>query len=167
MIDPPHHRSALELARRLAEQRRARGAPRSVDVAAEFQRRMSRGDRAAGVFAQVVGSWRFIGIQMAVLAAWVVLNVLAAVHHWDPYPFILLNLVLSFQAAYAGPITMMSQNQAADLDRIAARADYQVNQHAEVEVEEVLALLHAQAGMLERVLAELIDLRGGPGEGSG
>jgi uncharacterized membrane protein len=157
--ESPRHRNALERARRLAEARRARKAPRAVDVAAEFQSRMSRGDRAADAFARVVGSWRFIGIQTAVLAVWVALNVVAAIHHWDPYPFILLNLVLSFQAAYAAPIIMMSQNRAAILDRMAAQADFGVNQHAEAEVEEVLALLHAQVGMLEEVRAQLAELR--------
>lgn len=151
----PHHRDALERARHLEKERRGRKTPRSTDVAAEFQRGLSRGDRAADVFAKVVGSWRFIGAQTAILLAWVILNVMAAVHHWDPYPFILLNLVLSFQAAYAGPIIMMSQNRSADLDRMAARADYGVNQRAELEVEEVLSLLHAQAGMLEGIMAKL------------
>src|SRR5206468_3760884 len=61
--------------------------------------------------ARMVGSSRFIVLQSIVLAVWITLNVLAFVHHWDPYPFILLNLVLSFQAAYAAPIIMMSQNR--------------------------------------------------------
>jgi uncharacterized membrane protein len=162
MTQPPHHRSALERARRLADDRRSRENPREIDVSAEFQRRMTRSDQAADGFARVVGSWRFIGIQTVVLAVWVALNVMAAVHHWDPYPFILLNLVLSFQAAYAAPIIMMSQNRASELDRMVARADYAVNQHSELEVEEVLALLHAQVAMLEEVRAELAGQRSGP-----
>jgi uncharacterized membrane protein len=162
MTQPPRHRSALERARRLADDRRSRENPREVDVSAEFQRRMTRSDQAADGFARVVGSWRFIGIQTVVLAVWVALNVMAAVHHWDPYPFILLNLVLSFQAAYAAPIIMMSQNRASELDRMVARADYAVNQHAELEVEEVLSLLHAQVAMLEEVRAELAGQRSGP-----
>jgi uncharacterized membrane protein len=159
MTEPPQHLRALERARRLAEARRNRKTPRAVDVATEFDRRMTRSDRAADAFARTVGSWRFIGIQTAVLTVWVALNVVAAFHHWDPYPFILLNLVLSFQAAYAAPIIMMSQNRAAGLDRMAAQADYGVNQHAEAEVEEVLALLHAQVGMLEEIRAQLAELR--------
>lgn len=55
-------------------------------------------------------------------------------HHWDPYPFILLNLALSFQAAYAAPIIMMSQNRQAAKDRLAAEQDYLVNTMAEEEV---------------------------------
>lgn len=164
MPEQPHE-TALERARRLAEARHRRKSPRATDVAAEFQDRMKPGDRAADAFARVVGSWRFIGIQTVVLAFWVALNVAAAVHHWDPYPFILLNLMLSFQAAYAAPIIMMSQNRAAELDRMVARADYTVNQHAEAEVEEALALLHAQVGMLEELRAEVAALRRAAGEG--
>lgn len=65
--------------------------------------RLSVGDRIADV-AATMGSWRFITIQTILLSFWVILNVVAIVKHWDPYPFILLNLILSFQAAYAAPI---------------------------------------------------------------
>jgi uncharacterized membrane protein len=162
MSQKPHHHTAVEHARHLAEERARRKTPRAVDVATEFERRMTRSDQAADAFARVVGSWRFIGIQSVVLGVWVALNVVAAVHHWDPYPFILLNLVLSFQAAYAAPIIMMSQNRVSELDRMMARADYAVNQHAELEVEEVLTLLHAQVAMLEEVRADLAARRFGP-----
>jgi len=160
----PQHRNSVERALRLAEERRSRKSARAVDVATEFERRMTRSDQAADAFARLVGSWRFIGVQTVILAIWVALNVTAAVHHWDPYPFILLNLMLSFQAAYAAPIIMMSQNRVTELDRMMARADYAVNQHAELEVEEVLTLLHAQVGMLEEIRAELAALRP-PAEG--
>ena len=69
------------------------------------------GQRVADRVAAIVGSWRFIIIQTTLLLAWIALNVVAYVQHWDPYPFILLNLVLSFQAAYTAPIIMMSQNR--------------------------------------------------------
>ena len=70
---------------------------------------LTRGAALADWVAETVGSWRFIMIQSVVLAIWIALNLIAAINHWDPYPFILLNLVLSFQAAYAAPIIMMSQ----------------------------------------------------------
>src|SRR5690349_8313356 len=92
------------------------------------------GDRAADAVAATMGSWRFIALQSGVLAAWVAANVVFGGNAWDPYPFILLNLVLSFQAAYAAPIIMMSQNRQADLDRGRAVADYQVNIRAEAEI---------------------------------
>jgi uncharacterized membrane protein len=62
------------------------------------------------------------------------LNITAWINHWDPYPFILLNLALSFQAAYAAPFIMMSQNRQSDKDRLAAEIDHQVNSKAELEV---------------------------------
>jgi uncharacterized membrane protein len=83
------------------------------------------------------------------------LNITAWERNWDPYPFILLNLVLSFQAAYAAPIVMMSQNRQSDIDRIRSIADYQVNIRAEAEI----SLLHEKLDLLrEQQVAELISL---------
>jgi uncharacterized membrane protein len=96
------------------------------------------GQRVADSVAATMGSWNFIIIQSAILLIWIVLNVTAYVQQWDPYPFILLNLALSFQAAYAAPFIMMSQNRQQDIDRKAAASDYQVNIKAELEIE----LLH-------------------------
>ena len=93
------------------------------------------GERVADGVATTMGSWRFIIVQSIVLAAWVSLNVVALVKHWDPYPFILLNLMLSFQAAYSAPIIMMSQNRQSDIDRKDAKHDYEVNLKAELEIE--------------------------------
>jgi uncharacterized membrane protein len=130
---------------------------RRRDVVGEFDQRSTFGQRAADAFANVVGSWRFIILQTCLLAGWIVLNVTAWVRHWDPYPFILLNLALSFQAAYAGPIIMMSQNRAAQLDRLQAHADYDINQKAEVEIEELLTLLRRNTELLEHVERKLTD----------
>jgi uncharacterized membrane protein len=94
----------------------------------------SRRGAEADSFVLVMGSWKFMIVQSLILAAWIVANVMAWVHHWDPYPFILLNLALSFQAAYAAPIIMMSQNRQAAKDRLAAEQDYLVNTMAEEEV---------------------------------
>jgi len=97
-------------------------------------------------------------MQSVVLTSWVVLNLLALIHHWDPYPFIFMNLLLSLQAAYAAPIIMMSQNRQADRDRLEAHNDYLVNQKAEMEVRAILDHLAAQdAALLEihRLLEEL------------
>ncbi|MCK6453865.1 MAG: DUF1003 domain-containing protein [Alphaproteobacteria bacterium] len=104
--------------------------------------------------ARHIGSWRFIVIQSALFAAWMAVNVLAWALAWDPYPFILLNLMLSFQAAYAGPIIMMSQNRAAEHDRRRAQEDYDVNVKAELEIE----LLHHKIDqMREQEIARLFD----------
>jgi uncharacterized membrane protein len=91
-----------------------------------------------------MGSWRFIIIQSIILLIWIVLNVMAYVQQWDPYPFILLNLALSFQAVYAAPFIMMSQNRQQDIDRRAAENDYRINIKAELEIE----LLHQKLDQL-------------------
>ncbi|MGY2805652.1 MULTISPECIES: DUF1003 domain-containing protein [unclassified Bradyrhizobium] len=82
-----------------------------------------------------MGSWSFIIVPSAILFAWVTGNLVGATRGWDPYPFILLNLVLSFQSAYAAPIIMMSQNRQQDIDRKAAENDYRINVRAEHEIE--------------------------------
>ena len=105
---------------------------------------LTMGQRIADMVAASMGSWTFIIIQSALLLAWIVLNVTAYVQRWDPYPFILLNLALSFQAAYAAPFIMMSQNRQQDIDRRAAENDYKVNIKAELEIE----LLHQKLDQL-------------------
>ena len=104
---------------------------------------LSRGQRIADAVARTMGSWRFIIVQSTLLAAWVTLNVTAWRSHWDPYPFILLNLALSFQAAYAAPFIMMSQNRQQEIDRTSAENDHQVNLKAELEIELVHKKLNA------------------------
>lgn len=98
---------------------------------------LSFGARIADKVAMGMGSWRFIIIQTLFVAVWMVLNLVAFMYHWDPYPFILLNLLFSTQAAYAAPIIMMSQNRAAERDRAQAQADYDTNIAAKQEIEEL------------------------------
>src|SRR5580698_648874 len=115
----------------------------------------SFGDRVADKVAATMGSWNFIIIQSVLLFVWIVLNVTAYVQNWDPYPFILLNLALSFQAAYAAPFIMMSQNRQAAIDRAAAQTDYGINAKAELEIE----LLHQKLDLLrETEVSELIQI---------
>jgi uncharacterized membrane protein len=102
-----------------------------------------------------MGSWSFIIIQSIILAAWVTINVVAYVWRWDPYPFILLNLALSFQAAYAAPIIMMSQNRQSEKDRVAAENDYQINVKAEEEVKAIMSHLEQQDEMMIDILHHL------------
>jgi uncharacterized membrane protein len=124
------------------------------------------GQKIADQVAATMGSWNFIIIQSALLAVWIVLNVTAFVEKWDPYPFILLNLALSFQAAYAAPFIMMAQNRQQDVDRQKAEEDYKVNIKAELEIEllhqkidemrekEVLFLTKAIAELTEHLKSE-------------
>jgi uncharacterized membrane protein len=118
-----------------------------------FEKRRDISVRASDRFAAIVGSWKFIIVQTLILIIWVIINVSAWVYHWDPYPFILMNLLLSLQAAYATPIIMMSQNRLADRDRIEAHNDYLLNVKSEEEVRVILEHLEAQ----NRALAEIHD----------
>jgi uncharacterized membrane protein len=106
--------------------------------------RANWGERVSGLVAKTVGSWVFVLLQTLVLSAWIALNVLGFLRRWDPYPFILLNLVLSFQAAYTAPIIMMAQNREVAADRLRAELDYQVNVTAEEEVKALLARVEAE-----------------------
>ena len=126
----------LEELRKLRRSLRQKHPPRDEDL--------TFGQRIADRVADGMGSWRFIIVQSTLLAIWVVLNITAWVRAWDPYPFILLNLALSFQAAYAAPIIMMAQNRQQDIDRKAAENDYKINIKAELEIE----LLHQKLDQL-------------------
>lgn len=116
---------------------------------------MTFGERASDSFAEVMGSWKFIIIQSVILAIWVMLNLTAYIEHWDPYPFILLNLALSLEAAYAAPIIMMSQNRQAEKDRLAAEEDYHVNTTAEEELKAVMHHLEQQDELMLDMLKRL------------
>jgi uncharacterized membrane protein len=155
-----------ELLRKLRESRRKRRSEglRSAEL--------TSGQKIADAVAATMGSWPFIIIQTTILAFWIILNITAWIYHWDPYPFILLNLALSFQAAYAAPFIMMSQNRQQDVDRQQAAEDFRVNVKAELEIEllhekldelrgkEVLALTQS----VERLTA-LLE-RSAPGAGT-
>ncbi|MEJ0064667.1 MAG: DUF1003 domain-containing protein [Caulobacteraceae bacterium] len=105
---------------------------------------LTMGQKIADQVAATMGSWPFIIVQSGILLVWIVLNITAFVEKWDPYPFILLNLALSFQAAYAAPFIMMSQNRQQDIDRKEAENDHQINIKAELEIE----LLHQKIDQL-------------------
>ena len=97
------------------------------------------GGRVADIVAKGIGSWKFIILQTALVIIWMAINLVGFMHHWDVYPFILLNLLFSTQAAYAAPIIMMSQNRQNERDRMHAEQDYRTNKDAKQEIE-VLAI---------------------------
>jgi uncharacterized membrane protein len=130
--------------RLLTELRAIRRGIRGTAAAQGAGPQLTTGQRIADAVAATMGSWTFIIIQSVILMVWIVLNITAYVQQWDPYPFILLNLALSFQAAYAAPFIMMSQNRQQDIDRQSAQNDYQVNIKAELEIE----LLHQKIDQL-------------------
>jgi uncharacterized membrane protein len=120
---------------------------------------LTTGQRIADAVAATMGSWSFIIVQSVILTVWIVLNLMAWIQHWDPYPFILLNLALSFQAAYAAPFIMISQNRQADRDRHQAEEDYRTNVEAERRIEELQKrLADIEVNKLDRIL-ELLEGR--------
>ncbi|MFB3921715.1 MAG: DUF1003 domain-containing protein [Terriglobia bacterium] len=111
----------------------------SKEVNEEYEEKMSLGDRVADRVAQFGGSWTFILLFAGVLLTWMFINSLPLILHkpFDPYPFILLNLVLSTLAAIQAPIIMMSQNRQSDKDRLHAQHDYEINLMAEMEIRDL------------------------------
>jgi len=133
-------------------------ASRNVNVVDE--ERMTFGQRVADRVADTIGSWPFIIVQTVILTIWIILNVTAWIQRWDPYPFILLNLMLSFQAAYSGPVIMMSQNRQSAKDRLAAEIDHKVNAKAELEINNLIRRLDELELNIEEQHAELKGLIG-------
>lgn len=136
-----------------------RMASRNVNEMEEEQ--MTLGQRVADKVADTIGSWPFIITQTIILTVWIILNVAAWINHWDPYPFILLNLMLSFQAAYSGPVIMMSQNRQSAKDRLAAEVDHQVNTKAEIEINNLMRRMDELEITIEENQVELKKLLGG------
>jgi uncharacterized membrane protein len=139
--------------------------PPIKNVNEAFEKQLTFGQRVSDRVANIVGSWPFIIAQSLLLILWIILNVAAVIRHWDPYPFILMNLVLSMQAAYTAPIIMMSQNRQADRDRLEAHNDYIINQKAEEEIRAVINHLETQNEALMQIY-QLLDDQKKPVNGS-
>lgn len=112
-------------------------------------------DRVAGT----VGSWRFLIVQSLLLTVWFILNTMGWFSHWDPYPFIFMNLVLSLQAAYTASVVMISENRQAERDRLQAKADFQLNQKAEEEVRAILEHLACQDSALLTIHEQILEIQ--------
>jgi len=137
-------------------------AARNINV--QMEERATLGQRVADKVASFGGSWTFIIIYVAFLVAWMGFNTFVLIHYghgengaqFDPYPYILLNLMLSMTAALQAPIIMMSQNRAAEKDRLAAEQDFKVNLKSELMLEELIRKQRerdVQMGELNRTLA--------------
>jgi uncharacterized membrane protein len=114
------------------------------------------GQMLADKLALGMGSWPFIVAQTIIIVIWLILNIIGFIYHWDPYPFILLNLLFSVQAAYAAPIIMMAQNRQAERDRHQATEDYNTNIEAKKEIEELqIALARIENDQLNEILKML------------
>ena len=122
----------------------------------KHKEQMTFGQRLADSVATGMGSWRFIIIQTIIVAVWMILNVIAFIDHWDPYPYILLNLLFSTQAAYAAPIIMMAQNRQGERDRAQADEDFRTNVEAKKEIEELAVLLNKiEIDKLDKIISML------------
>src|SRR6201981_3978846 len=135
----------------------------SSDISKQFERKLTFGERLSDRIAEFGGSWRFLISFGAVLVIWIVINgVILVTRAFDPYPFILLNLILSCLAAVQAPIIMMSQNRAEARDRLRAENDYKVNLKAELEIrhlhEKIDHLLRRQYNRLFEIQQNQIDL---------
>ena len=118
------------------------------------------GDKISDAVANGMGSWKFIIWQSVFVVIWMSLNIVGFVRHWDVYPFILLNLIFSTQAAYAAPIIMMGQNRQSDRDRIQAQNDYQTNLDAKEEIESLqLQLSKIETEKLDKIILMLQELK--------
>lgn len=102
-----------------------------------IKQKLNLSQKAADILTKFVGSWTFIFIVLILMAVWMAMNTMMLLYKWDPYPFILLNFVLSCLAAIQAPIILMSQNRQAERDRIFAKYDYQVNRKAEREIKDI------------------------------
>jgi len=109
----------------------------SKNVAVLHEEQLTFGQRVSDKLAEVAGSWSFIFAFGLTLGIWILVNTIAYIHHWDKYPYILLNLFLSMLAAIQAPVIMMSQHRQEDRDRLGAEHDYEVNLKAEIEIQEL------------------------------
>ncbi|MBV5314475.1 MAG: DUF1003 domain-containing protein [Prolixibacteraceae bacterium] len=114
------------------------------------------GGRVADSVARGMGSWKFIILQTILVVLWMGLNLTGLIMHWDVYPFILLNLLFSTQAAYAAPIIMMSQNRQNQRDRMHAEEDYKTNVDAKLEIEALaIKLKSLEVDKLDKIIEML------------
>jgi len=116
-------------------------APLKHPISRKLHDERTVGEKLADGIAAQIGSWHFLIIQTIAVAVWVSANVVGVALRWDPYPFVLLNLLFSVQAAYTGPILLLSQNRSADRDRVMAEHDSAINDKSEQLVEALLSEL--------------------------
>src|SRR6266404_3151039 len=141
-------------------------ASRNINVAME--QKSTIGQRIADRVASFGGSWTFIIIYLSFLIAWMAFNTFVLLHYgkgengaqFDPYPYILLNLMLSMTAALQAPIIMMSQNRAAEKDRMAAEQDFKVNLKSELMLEELIRKSRGRDDQIEKIATSVKEISG-------
>lgn len=124
-------------------------------ISTSNKRNSKIGDHLSDCITNIVGSWQFVSIQLVLFITWITLNAVSWIKAWDPYPFILLNLVVSFASAFTTPIVLMSQNRQNIVDRQKAEIDYIINTKAEMEI----TLLNEKIDRLkEQEIHEIISI---------
>jgi len=117
---------------------------------------LSAGDRAADVVRNGMGSWRFVSFFILFMITWALLNMIAPIFHWDPYPFILLNLFLSTLAALQGSILLIAAKRQDAISSAMAKHDYETNVRAKKEIEELMAIHSKQLELIEAIHREVL-----------
>jgi uncharacterized membrane protein len=148
MTTTTHTNEELKVLEVLRAHRRRHREGLPIQVSAHVEQlsgTLTTGQKISDLVAKTVGSWKFIIIQSICILAWITYNSVNNANVWDPYPYILLNLMLSFQAAYTAPAIMMSQNRLSEIDRQQANNDFEINVKAELEIE----LLHQKIDMMK------------------
>jgi uncharacterized membrane protein len=125
------------------------------DLNREFDRKLKLTDRISSDFARLVGSWVFVLAQLGLTLLWVLLNVIGALRHWDPYPFMFLNVVFSLEAAIWVSVVLMALNSLADRDRLRAQSEYELNVKAEEELKALMNHLMHQDEILLQIVNRL------------
>jgi uncharacterized membrane protein len=118
------------------------------------------GERLADRVAAVLGSWPFLITQTMLILIWVALNVIGFINHWDPYPFILLNLCFSLQAAYTGPILLVAGNRQSQLDRLRLEHTAEVEEASEKMTLEILKEIERNTVATVRILEHIKQQKG-------
>ncbi|HZS77929.1 MAG TPA: DUF1003 domain-containing protein [Ktedonobacteraceae bacterium] len=129
--------------------------PPVINVNEVADERLTMGQRIADKVAEKMGSWSFIISQATIMVVWITLNLVGWFYHWDIYPFVLLNLAMSAQAAFATPLIMMSQNRQAEKDRLTAQNDYITDCKGEEEIRHIMEHLDHQDTLILQIVKRL------------
>jgi uncharacterized membrane protein len=125
------------------------------DLNREVERRLTFADRVADDFARLVGSWVFVLAQLGLIVVWMILNALAFIRHWDPYPFHFLDLIIGLEITVWVSIVLMAMNRLADRDRLKAQHDYELDVKAEEELKALMNHLMHQDEILLQIVNRL------------
>ncbi len=120
----------------------------------EHHHKLTLGQRMADKITCAIGNWTFLIIETIVLIGWLAINIIGWIKHWDPYPFVFLNLLVGLQAAYAAPVILMSQNRTEERDQRKAELDLATDRKSEREIEQIQAKLERIERKINDILSQ-------------